>query len=258
MVYEPSGRSRGTVVLVGKGITFDSGGLSIKSAEGMMAMKTDMSGAADVIAAMSVLPALGCRTRVVAIAPITENMPGGAAIKPGDVLTARNGKTIEVLNTDAEGRLVLADGLSLAVEAGPDAIVDIATLTGAASVALGKKIAPVMTTDHDLLHQIRDAGQRAGERLWELPLPDDYRKDIESEIADLKNIGRAGQAGTIIGGLFLREFVGDVPWAHLDVAATSRADEDDGYIRKGSTGFGVRTLIELVMSFEKPGRRQRG
>jgi leucyl aminopeptidase len=254
LVYEPPGRSRGTVVLVGKGITFDSGGLSIKSADGMMTMKTDMSGAADVIAAMSVLAALGCKTKVVGIAPITENMPGGAAIKPGDVLRARNGKTMEVLNTDAEGRLVLADGLSLASEAEPDAIVDIATLTGAASVALGKKIAPVMGNHDGLLDQVHAAAERAGERFWTLPLPDDYRKDIDSEVADMKNIGKGG-AGTIIAGLFLREFVDGVPWAHLDVAATSRADEDDGYVRKGSTGFGVRTLIELVMSFEKPKRR---
>ncbi|MDQ1373177.1 MAG: leucyl aminopeptidase [Actinomycetota bacterium] len=252
LVYEPAGRSRGTVVLVGKGITFDSGGLSIKTADGMTTMKTDMSGAADVIAAMSVLPALGCKARVVGIAPITENMPGGAAIKPGDVLRARNGKTMEVLNTDAEGRLVLADGLSLAAEADPDAIIDIATLTGAASVALGRKIAPLMGNDDGLLAQVQAAGDRAGERFWTLPLPDDYRKDIDSEVADMKNIGKPGQAGTIVAGLFLREFVGGVPWAHLDVAATSRADEDDGYVRKGSTGFGVRTLVELVMHFEKP------
>ncbi|MEY2474990.1 MAG: leucyl aminopeptidase [Actinomycetota bacterium] len=253
LVYEPPGRSRGTVVLVGKGITFDSGGLSIKTADGMMTMKTDMSGAADVIATMSVLAAMGCKTKVVGIAPITENMPGGGAIKPGDVLRARNGKTMEVLNTDAEGRLVLADGLSLASEAGPDAIVDIATLTGAASVALGKKIAPVMGNDDGFLAQVHAAAERAGERFWTLPLPDDYRKDIDSDIADMKNIGKGG-AGTIIAGLFLREFVDGVPWAHLDVAATSRSDEDDGYIRKGSTGFGVRTLIELVMGFEKPKR----
>jgi leucyl aminopeptidase len=252
LIYEPEGRSRGTVVLVGKGITFDSGGLSLKTADGMTTMKTDMSGAADVIAAMGALPALGCKTRVIGIAPMTENMPGGAAIKPGDVLRARNGKTIEVLNTDAEGRLVLADGLSLAVEAGPDAIIDIATLTGAASVALGRKIAPLMGNHAGLLAQVQAAGERVGERFWTLPLPDDYRKDIDSEVADMKNIGKPGQAGTIVAGLFLREFVGDVPWAHLDVAATARTDEDDGYVRKGSTGFGVRTLIELVTTFEKP------
>jgi leucyl aminopeptidase len=252
MIYEPPGRARGTVALVGKGITFDSGGLSIKTADGMTTMKTDMSGAAAVIATMAALPALGVKTRVIGITPMTENMPGGRAIKPGDVLKARNGTTIEVLNTDAEGRLVLADGLSLAVEAKPDAIVDIATLTGAAGIALGRKIAPVMATNHDLLHQIRDAAERAGERVWELPLADEYRKDIDSEVADIKNIGRPGQAGTIIGGLFLREFAGGIPWAHLDVASTARTDEDEGYTRKGSTGFGVRTLIELVATFRKP------
>ena len=251
LVYDPPGRQRGTVVLVGKGITFDSGGLSIKTADGMTAMKTDMSGAAAVVATMSALPALGVKTRVVGICPMSENMPSGKAVKPGDVLEARNGTTIEVLNTDAEGRLVLADGLSLAAEAEPDAIVDIATLTGAASIALGRKIAPVMVNNAALLEQVRAAAERAGEKVWELPLADDYRKDIDSEVADIKNIGRPGQAGTIIGGLFLREFVGDVPWAHLDVAATARTDEDEGYTRNGSTGFGVRTLIELVAEFQR-------
>ena len=245
LVYDPPGRQRGTVVLVGKGITFDSGGLSIKTADGMTAMKTDMSGAAAVVATMSALPALGVKTRVVGICPMSENMPSGKAVKPGDVLEARNGTTIEVLNTDAEGRLVLADGLSLAAEAEPDAIVDIATLTGAASIALGRKIAPVMVNNAALLEQVRAAAERAGEKVWELPLADDYRKDIDSEVADIKNIGRPGQAGTIIGGLFLREFVAGIPWAHLDVAATARTDEDEGYTRKGSTGFGVRTLIAV-------------
>jgi leucyl aminopeptidase len=147
---------------------------------------------------------------------------------------------------------VLADGLSLAAESKPDAIVDIATLTGAASIALGRSIAPVMVNNGNLLDQVRSAGDRAGERLWELPLPDDYRKHMDSEVADIKNIGRPAQAGTIIGGLFLREFVDGIPWAHLDVAATARTDEDEGYTRKGATGFGVRTLIELVSEFKKP------
>jgi leucyl aminopeptidase len=252
LIYEPTGRSRGTVALVGKGITFDSGGLSLKSADGMMTMKTDMAGGAAVLATMSALPALGVKTKVIAFIPTTENMPGGKAIKPGDVLKARNGTTIEVLNTDAEGRLVLADGLSLAVEAGPDAIVDLATLTGAQVVALGRRIAGLMATNDGLVDQVEAAAERAGEPVWELPLPDIYRKDIDSEIADLKNIGRPGQAGTLIAGLFLREFVGDVPWAHLDIAGPARSDDDDGYLRKGGTGFGVRTLVELLTSFSKP------
>src|SRR5438874_10980174 len=178
LVYEPAG-ARGTVALVGKGITFDSGGLSLKTADGMMTMKTDMAGAAAVIATMSVLPALGVKTKVIGIVPTTENMPGGRAIKPGDVLKARNGKTIEVLNTDAEGRLVLADGLSLAVEAGVDAIVDLATLTGACMVALGRKIAGLMGNDEAWVDQVGAAADRAGEKVWPLPLPDDYRKKID-------------------------------------------------------------------------------
>ncbi|HZT65611.1 MAG TPA: leucyl aminopeptidase [Acidimicrobiales bacterium] len=245
LAYEPDGHQR-TIALVGKGITFDSGGLSLKSADGMMTMKTDMSGAAAVLAAMAALRDLGVRTRVLGFVPATENMPGGRAIKPGDVLRARNGKTIEVLNTDAEGRLVLADGLSLAVEEGPDAIVDLATLTGAVVTALGRRIAGLMGNDDEFTGEVQAAAARAGEKVWVLPLPEEYRKDIDSEVADIKNIGAPGQAGTLIAGLFLKEFVGDVPWAHLDIAGTARSDADDGYITKGGTGFGVRTLIELL------------
>ena len=252
LVYTPTGRPRGTVILVGKGITFDSGGLSLKTADGMMTMKTDMGGGAAVIAAMSALGALGVKAKVVGIVPATENMPGGRAIKPGDVLKARNGKTIEVLNTDAEGRLILADGLSLAVEQKPDAIIDLATLTGAQVVALGRRIAGLLSTNDNLAGQVEAAAERSGEPVWRLPLPDIYRKDIDSEVADIKNIGRPGQAGTLIAGLFLREFTGDVPWVHLDIAGPARSDDDDGYLRKGGTGFGVRTLIELLTSFSKP------
>jgi leucyl aminopeptidase len=172
------------------------------------------------------------------------------------VLRARNGKTIEVLNTDAEGRLVLADALSLAVEAAPDAIVDIATLTGAQVVALGKKIAALMGTDDGLVEQVRAAADRAGEPVWPLPLPDDYRSHIDSEVADVKNMGIPGQAGTLAGGLFLKEFVGDVPWAHLDIAGPARADKDEAYLVQGGTGFGVRTLVELATAFERPSRRR--
>jgi leucyl aminopeptidase len=238
------------VVLVGKGITFDSGGLSLKTAGGMETMKTDMGGAAAVLAAMDAAAALGVRIRITAIAPLTENMPSGSATKPGDVLVARNGKTIEVLNTDAEGRLVLADALSLAAEAAPDAIVDLATLTGAAVVALGKEIGGLLGNNDRLSTAVQAAGTRAGESLWPLPLPDDYRCHIDSEIADMRNIGRPGQAGTISAALLLREFVGDVPWAHLDIAGPARSDDDRRYFAKGGTGFGVRTLVELVSSEE--------
>jgi leucyl aminopeptidase len=236
------------LALVGKGITFDSGGLSLKTATGMETMKTDMGGAAAVLSAVDAAAALGARIRITAFTPLTENMPGGSATKPGDVLKTRNGKTIEVLNTDAEGRLVLADGLALAVEVEPDGIVDLATLTGAAVVALGREIAGLLGNDESLIQEVRAAGERAGEPLWPLPLFDDYRSHIESEIADMRNVGRPGQAGSISAAMLLREFVGEVPWAHLDIAGPARSDEDSRYLSKGGTGFGVRTLVALVTS----------
>jgi leucyl aminopeptidase len=236
------------LALVGKGITFDSGGLSLKTPGGMETMKTDMGGAAAVLGAIDAAAALGARIRITAFTPLTENMPSGSATKPGDVLTARNGKTIEVLNTDAEGRLVLADGLSLAAEAEPDAIVDVATLTGAAVVALGKEIAGILGNDEGLIADVQAAGARAGESLWPLPLPDDYRSHIDSEVADMRNVGRPGQAGSIAAAMLLREFVGSVPWAHLDIAGPARSDDNSRYLTKGGTGFGVRTLVALVTS----------
>ncbi|MDA8291488.1 MAG: leucyl aminopeptidase [Actinomycetota bacterium] len=251
--YVPEGSAGGavaTVVLVGKGITFDSGGLSIKPATGMMTMKTDMSGAAAVLATLGACRRVGVAVRVVGLMPLTENMPGGRATKPGDVLRARNGKTIEVLNTDAEGRLVLADALSLAVELAPDAVVDLATLTGACVVALGDEIAGLMGNDDRLVDAVGAASRRAGEATWHLPLPEGYRSHIESEIADMKNIGTAGQAGTLSAGLLLEEFVGTTPWVHLDIAGPARSGEDSGYRRKGGTGFGVRTLVELLLGYE--------
>jgi leucyl aminopeptidase len=251
MTYAPPG-ARGTVALVGKGVVFDSGGLSIKPAGGMETMKTDMGGAAAVIGAMSTLKDLGVKTKVIAFTPMVENMPSGTAIRPGDVLKIRNGKTVEVLNTDAEGRLILADGLSLAVEEEPDAIVDLATLTGACVVALGEKIAGLMTSNESWGDQVRAAGDRAGEQLWPLPLPDAYNKLIESEVADIKNIGSGGYGGALTAGLFLQAFVGDVPWVHLDIAGPSRAGSDDGVYVRGGTGFGVRTLVELLSTFKKP------
>jgi leucyl aminopeptidase len=251
MTYAPQG-AKGKVALVGKGVVFDSGGLSIKTASGMETMKTDMSGAAAVIAAMSALQDLGVKTRVVAFTPMVENMPSGTAIRPGDVLKIRNGKTVEVLNTDAEGRLILADGLSLAAEEKPDAIVDLATLTGACVVALGEKIAGLMTTNDSWGEQVRAAADRAGESVWPLPLPDEYNQLIESEIADLKNTGTGGYGGTLTAGLFLAAFVGDVPWVHLDIAGPARAAKDDGVAVRGGTGFGVRTLLSLLSDYQKP------
>jgi leucyl aminopeptidase len=243
--YEPAD-PRGFLAIVGKGIVFDSGGLSLKPADGMETMKTDMSGAAAVFAAMQAIAALSLPVRVIGITPLTENMPGGSALRPGDVLEIRNGKTIEVLNTDAEGRLILADGLSLAAEHKPDLIVDIATLTGACPVALGEKIAGLMGTDGGT-KAVAAAAAAAGERVWQLPLPDDYRKNIDSDVADMKNTGpRYG--GAINAALLLKEFVGEIPWAHLDIAGPARASEAEHYIPKGGTGFGVRTLVELARS----------
>jgi len=252
LTYVPPGRPSGTLALVGKGLTFDAGGLSIKSGTGMMEMKMDMGGAAAVVGAMSALPALAPRCRVKGYLPMTDNMLGGDATRPGDVLTIRNGKTIEVLNTDAEGRLVLADALSLASEARPDAIVDLATLTGACMVALGPKIAGLMGRHEGFLTQVEAASATSGERVWRLPLPDDYRTMVDSPIADMKNIG-GPHAGAITAGLILGEFVAEgIPWAHLDIAGPAFADGDDAEVTKGGTGFGVRLLLELIGGFAKP------
>jgi leucyl aminopeptidase len=253
MTYAPSGARGKPLAFVGKGVVFDSGGLSLKTPGGMETMKTDMSGGAAVIAAMSTLADLGVKTRVTGYVPLVENMPSGSAIRPGDVLKIRNGKTVEVLNTDAEGRLILADALSLASEEQPAAVIDLATLTGACMVALGDKIAGLMGNDDDWSEQVRAAADRAGEPVWPLPLPAEYRKQLESEVADMKNIG-GSYGGALTAGLFLQEFVDGAPWVHLDIAGPARAGADDGYLTKGGTGYGVRTLVELARSFEAPSR----
>jgi leucyl aminopeptidase len=249
-----SGGDPAQIVLVGKGITFDSGGLSLKSADGMVQMKTDMSGAAVVLGALGAAADLEVPVAVTAIAPMAENMPDGRAVKPGDVFRARNGATVEVLNTDAEGRLILADALSLAAELEPAAVVDVATLTGAARIALGNGVAPLLGNDERLLDAVRAAGARCGERLWPLPIPDDYREHIDSDVADMKNTGRAGEAGVIAAAALLARFVGDVPWAHLDIAGTGRSSEESGYLTKGGTAFGLRTLVDLLETYDSPVR----
>jgi leucyl aminopeptidase len=251
--YSPQGK-KGSVAFVGKGVVFDSGGLSLKTSSGMETMKTDMSGAAAVLAAMSVLKELGVKTKVTAYVPMVENMPSGAAIRPGDVLRIRNGKTVEVLNTDAEGRLILADALALAAEDKPDAVVDVATLTGACMVALGDKIAGLMGNRDTWNDQVQAAADAVGEPMWPLPLPKEYRKLLDSEVADLRNIGTGSYGGALTAGLFLAEFVDGVPWVHLDIAGPARAGGDDGYLVKGGTGFAVRTLVQLVDRFKKPAR----
>jgi leucyl aminopeptidase len=247
--YDPqTGVAIPHVALVGKGVTFDSGGLSIKSGDGMMNMKTDMTGAAVVMAVISLASRLRLNVRVTAIAPLTENLLGDRATKPGDVLTIRNGMTIEVLNTDAEGRLILADGISLAVEANPDAIIDVATLTGAQSVALGDEVGAMFVSDDGLADRLAAASTRSGEALWRMPLVESYESHIESDVADMKNIGKPPKAGAISAALLLRRFTDGRPWAHLDIAGPGRSDTARGYVTKGATAFSTRTLVEYLVA----------
>ena len=231
--------------LVGKGIVFDSGGLSIKASASMETMKGDMAGAAAVVAGGAAIGSLDLAVDVSVYVPLTDNMSGGSAVKPGDVLTARNGKTIEVLNTDAEGRLVLADALSLAVEDDPGLLVDLATLTGAARVALGDRIAAYWASDDETDARLAGAAARAGERLWRLPLPPDYRRLIDSKVADMKNTG-GRYGGAIAATSLLAEFAGEGPWAHLDIAGPAWFSEESPLGPVGGTGFGVATLVALA------------
>ncbi|MEK7383690.1 MAG: leucyl aminopeptidase, partial [Elusimicrobiota bacterium] len=248
MIYKPKAATKKRVALVGKGITFDSGGLSLKPAASMEDMKCDMAGAASVIAVFKVISRLKPAAEVHGIFAAAYNLPGPDAYKPGDVLKAMNGKTIEVWNTDAEGRLVLADALCLAAQQEPQAIIDLATLTGAVVVALGSKVAGAMGNDRRLLAQVLAAGKRADEAFCELPLVEDYKENIKGNIAELLNISKVrGEAGAIIGGLFLQEFVNGKPWLHLDIAGTAFAGGDwNSYSPKGGTGSPVRTLIEWL------------
>lgn len=235
----------GPLVLVGKGVTFDSGGISIKPAAKMAEMKYDMSGAAAVLGAMQAVAELGLRAHVVGLIPATENLLSGRALKPGDVIRSHAGKTIEVMNTDAEGRLILADALSYAQRYRPQAMLDAATLTGAVVIGLGQHAIGLMGNRAELIDEVRAAGERSGERCWPLPLWDEYRRQLDSPVADLQNVGGRA-AGTITAGWFLREFVGDVPWAHLDIAGTAWRDEDRPYLRKGATGVPTRLFVEWV------------
>lgn len=254
LVYRPRGARRrsasGPVLLVGKGITFDSGGLSLKPAQAMEIQKRDMAGGAAVLGAMRAIGQLAPPIEVRGYVAAAENMPGGDAYRPGDVLRTCIGKTIEVLNTDAEGRLVLADALGFATRprrggAAPSCVVDLATLTGAVVTALGRGVAAVLGNDPALVRSVIESGREVGETIWELPLVDDYMAGLESPIADLRNTGD-GTAGTIYGGLFLREFVHRVPWAHLDIAGVAFSDKGSSYVPRGAVGWGVRTLVELV------------
>ncbi len=246
IVLEYRGAEGAPTVLVGKGVTFDTGGISIKPAQSMEDMKYDMSGAAAVLGTFEAIGRLKPKAHVIGLIPSTENMPSGTALKPGDVIRSHLGKTIEIINTDAEGRLILCDALSWARRYRPARVVDLATLTGAMVIALGHTATGVMGTDEALIEQIRAAGERAGERVWPLPLWDEYRELIKSDIADMKNSG-GRPAGSISAGWFLREFADDFAWAHLDIAGTAYSDRDDPTRVKGPTGLGVRLCTELVL-----------
>jgi len=237
------------VVLIGKGITFDSGGISLKPAEKMERMKDDMAGGAAVMAALQAAAHMEVPLNVIGIIPATENLPGGKAYKPGDVLTSLSGQTIEVISTDAEGRLILADALTYAERLKPQCIVDVATLTGACVIALGDYIAGIMGNDDSLITKLKTAGEKTGERVWQLPLAEDYFDYLKSDIADIKNVGERA-AGSITAGLFLKKFVKDTPWVHLDIAGPAWFEKDKAYTPKGASGFGARLLIELLRNWE--------
>ncbi|HEY2986338.1 MAG TPA: leucyl aminopeptidase [Candidatus Binatia bacterium] len=243
--YRPAGKARKKVALIGKGITFDSGGLSLKPSKSMETMKLDMAGGAAIIGAMSRLPELQFPVEVTGYIPTTDNLPGGNAQKPGDIIRYLNGKTIEVLNTDAEGRLILADGLALAAKEKPDYMINLATLTGACMVALGTEVAGIFSNNQPLADALIRCGKEAGEKLWQLPLVKEYRDEIKSSVADMKNIG-GSYGGAITAALILHEFVDGVPWAHLDIAGPAFAEKDMLTSPKGGTGFGVRTLLRFL------------
>jgi leucyl aminopeptidase len=245
LTYTPKAESKETIAIVGKGITFDTGGISIKPSDGMEKMKYDMAGGATTIGAMRAIAQLKPSVKVIGVVPATENMPGGRAQRPGDVVRAMSGKTIEVINTDAEGRLILADAVTYARKLGATRIIDLATLTGAVSIALGDVYVAILGTDQAWIDQVLAAAKKSGEKFWQLPLDKDYREQIKSEIADIKNVG-GRKAGTITAAYFIREFVEDTPWAHLDIASTAWNESSKPYLAVGPTGIGLRTLVNLV------------
>lgn len=244
LTYKGGGKKK--IVLAGKAITFDTGGLSLKDAKSMETMKLDMSGAAALLGVFSILPKLKPKVTVIGLIAACENMPGARATKPGDIVTALNGKSIEILNTDAEGRLTLADVLSYATREKPDYIVDLATLTGACMVALGEEIAGLFVNNPDLKTRLLNAAASAGEKLWELPLENDYKETLKSHITDLRNISTTRYGGAITAALFLEEFVDKLPWAHLDIAGPAFEEKDTPVVPKGGAGFGVRTILNFL------------
>jgi leucyl aminopeptidase len=249
--YGDPNNEENSLGILGKGITFDSGGLDIKSASGMARMKSDMAGGASVIGAMKAIAQLKPRLNVTGIVPATENMPGGKAQRPGDVVRAMNGKTIEIGNTDAEGRLVLADAVSYARSLGLTRLVDVATLTGAVVVALGEDCTGVFGNDQDWIDRITQAGARVGERIWQLPTYPESRERYKSDVADIKNTGARG-GGAITGAMIIGEFAEGAAWAHLDIAGTASSDRHTGHTPKGATGGPVRTLVALAESLASP------
>lgn len=254
LTYKPKGKSKGHLAMVGKGIMYDSGGINLKPPQGMqLFMKMDMSGAAAVLGTMSVLRALDCPITVTAFLMCTDNMPSGSALKMGDVLKHRNGKTVEIHNTDAEGRLILADGLSLAAELKPDAIVNVGTLTGAILLALGEHLTGIFSNSESFVSQVKASAKRVDETVWQMPLDRRYRKQIDSAIADLRNMGDA-QPGSITAALYLEEFVDGIPWTHFDICGTMKLDADDAWRSKGASGVCARLLADLAMNFTPPKR----
>jgi leucyl aminopeptidase len=252
--YVPGGSPAGHLAMVGKGITYDSGGISLKPSDPMhLLMKMDMGGAAAVLGAFTGLRDLGVGARVTGYLSCTDNMPSGTAYMLGDVLRIRGGTTVEVKNTDAEGRLVMADAIVLAKEDSPAAIVDVATLTGAALTSLGPSLAALIGNHDGMVEQLKEASAATDELVWQLPLEKRYRKLLDSEIADISNLG-GPHAGTITAALFLAEFVGDTPWAHVDIAGTMQVDADESWRSKGATGFGARLLLEVARAFRVPAR----
>ncbi len=250
MQYDGGRKGQAPVVLVGKGVTFDTGGISLKPGMNMYEMKGDMTGSAVVISTMSAIARLKVKLNVVALVPTTENMPSGDALKPGDIVTARNGKTIEIINTDAEGRLILADALDYANKFNPQAVIDIATLTGATLFALGYAGAPILGTSKTVLDRLRAGSKATAEKVWELPLWPEFTTQMKSAIADLVNSG-GRPAGTATAAAFLKEFIGDYPWAHIDIAYVDLEPSGQPYSPKGPSGFGVRLLIETLANWKQ-------
>jgi leucyl aminopeptidase len=249
--YTPANLKPGAPVigLVGKAVTFDTGGISIKPADGMEKMKYDMAGGATMLGAIRAIAALQPNVKVICVVPATENMPGGKAQKPGDIQTAMSGKTIEVLNTDAEGRLILADAVHYAKQLGVTHIVDAATLTGAIVVALANVHVGVFSNDQPWTDKLLASAKATGEKMWQLPMDDEYREFIKGSFADIQNIGSGKGGGSITGAWFIREFAGDTPWIHLDIAGTAWNDDAKPWLAKGPTGVALRTLVHLVQSF---------